>query len=440
LDALRVPIDSVATYSRNPRVGDVKAIGESLRTTGQYRPIVVRRPQMEVLAGNHTLLAARSLGWREIAATFVECTDEEAARIVAADNRTADLGGYDDELLADLLAELAETDLGLAGTGYDDKFLASLLADDLPEPGPDDDVLPDSVPEITRLGDLWELGPHRVVCGDSTNVDVLRYALGGEAADCVWTDPPYGVSYVGGTKDALEIKNDNSAGLEALLRDAFAAMSEVVAPGAPVYVAHADTARITFETQLAAAGFRVRQNLVWVKSSIALGHSDYHYRHEPILYAEGAPEVFVDPDDAAHAAGVVDYHNDHEPVLYGFGPGGSGRLGRGGPAWQGDNAQSSVFEVAKPKANRQHPTMKPVRLVWAMLKNSLARGGLVLDLFGGSGSTLLAAHYHGSRAALVELDPRFVDVICARFQAATGVLPVRDGEPVDFSELIEDEG
>lgn len=420
LEVRRFGVGELQTYHRNPRRGDVKAIAESLRVRGQYRPIVVNlgtrtgRP-LEVLAGNHTLLAARALGWESIEATTVDVDDDGAAQIVVADNRLADLGEYDEAELARLLADLDS----LEGTGFSDQDVASMMAA-LEEPVALTDVddvpdLPESEP-VSRLGDVWELGPHRLVCGDATDESVLRLAVGSGRADVMWTDPPYGVEYVGGTKDALTIQNDGAAGLPGLLDGAFAAAAGVLRAGAPVYVAHADSGRVTFEGALRGAGFDVRQNLVWVKNALVLGRSDYHYQHEPVLY------------------GLAPYEPDHEPILYGFADptGVKGRLGRGGPRWFGDNRQTTVFTVPKPKRSAEHPTMKPVELIVPMLRNSLPAGGLVLDMFAGSGSTLIAAHHVNGRAALVELDPRYVDVICRRWQEHTGVMPVRGGESVDF--------
>lgn len=416
LAGLLVPVADLRTYRDNPRVGNIDVIAESLKVNGQYRPIVVRSGTNEVLAGNHTLLAARRLGWSEIAATFVDCTDDQAARIVLVDNRASDLATYDEDMLATLLASL---DGEIAGTGYDANEVARLLADAANEPvaltDPDDAPAVDA-DTITAPGDVWELGPHRVWCGDATDTAGLLEVLGDERADCVWTDPPYGVSYVGKTKDALTIRNDGALDLDVILPGAYRTIAAASKPGAPVYVAHADTERIAFERHMRDAGLLVRQNLVWVKNTIVLGRSDYHYKHEPVLEGATAPE---DPDE-------------HEPVLYGFTGGGSGRLGRGGPRWFGDNKQSTVFAFPKPARNADHPTMKPVALVQAMLRNSCPARGLVLDVFGGSGSTLIAAHGLGLRSVLVELDPVYVDVICRRYQAHTGVIPVRDGLGVDF--------
>jgi site-specific DNA-methyltransferase (adenine-specific) len=274
------------------------------------------------------------------------------------------------------------------------------------------DELPEVQP-IARPGDLILCGRHRVVCGDATDPDVVRLAVDGRSARAMWTDPPYGVSYVGKTAAALTIANDGADDLEQLLTDAWAAVIPALAPGAPVYVAHSDTRRVTFESTLTAAGVLVRQNLIWVKNALVLGHADFQYRHEPILAGE-APS--------------------HEPVLYGFTDGQAGRLGRGGPWWFGGNARTTVFEVPRPPRNDEHPTMKPVQLILEMLACSVRPGWLVLDPFGGSGSTLMACEIHGATAAVVELAPRYVDVICGRWQRHTGQLPLRDGVPCDFLE------
>lgn len=419
LEKLAVDIDALKHYGKNPRRGDVDKIAESLTANGQYKPIVVRAGTNEVLAGNHTLKAARKLGWDKIAATFVDVDDDQAARIVLVDNRSNDLATYDSAELTALLQALPDLD----GTGYGQEDLDALvygLEQEPAEAPADADELPEQPLPTAKPGDIFILGRHRVICGDSTDPDTYSRLLEGERADCMWTDPPYGVEYVGKTKDALRIENDGAAGLHALLTDAFGAVLPFMKPGAAVYVAHSDTERVTFEQTFRHAGFIFRQNLIWVKNTIVLGHSDYHYKHEPILEGEAPQE---EPEG-----------KQHEPLLYGFTPGGLGRLGRGGSRWYGTNNRSTVFEVPKPPANREHPTMKPVALVLAMLANSVRPGGIVLDPFAGSGSTLVAAESHGAAARVIELDPRYVDVICARYQQLTGELPQRqDGTPVDFS-------
>jgi len=408
-----VPVGELKTFRRNPRRGDVAAIADSLGRWGQYRPIVVNAGSVtgrrnEVLAGNHTLLAARSLGWESIDCSVVDVDEETAAAIVLADNRLADLGEYASEDLFALLSSLDD----LTGTGYFADDLVGLERELFPPvvlTDPDD--VPDvAVETVSELGQVWELGPHRLLVGDSTDLEAVRGLVGDEPPDCVWTDPPYGVDYVGGNhalsvadrkkRGGQSIQNDGAGGLAALLDQAFAVVADVCGSGVPVYVAHADTERINFENAMTNAGISVRQNLIWVKGSLVMGRSDYHYRHEPILY--------------------------------GFTPGGAGRLGRGGERWHGDNSQTTVFEFARPPRNAEHPTMKPVALIDAMLKNSLPPGGIVFDPFGGSGSTLIAAHGRGGRALLVELDPRYADVILRRFEAHTGVLPRVGGRAVSF--------
>ena len=429
LAALTVRVDQLKHYGKNPRRGDVAAIAESLEENGQYKAIVVRAGTNEVLAGNHTLRAARELGWEHIAATFVNVDDDRAARIVLVDNRTNDLAGYDDAELKALLEELPD----LKGTGFDVDAFEALGVDMEQEPAdaPDsaDDVPAERREGIAQPGDLFVLGDHRVICGDSTRPEVLARLMDGDTANMMWTDPPYGVDYVGKTEDALTIENDGAAGLDKLLGKALAAAATVLRPGAPVYMAGPQGPQIqVFQEALQAAGYLWRQNLVWVKNTMVLGRSDYHYKHEPIL--EGQAPGGQDQEEAGPEGKTYD------PIMYGFTPGGAGRLGRGGPKWYGGNSGTTVFEFDKPAASRMHPTMKPVKLILAMLANSARPGHVVLDPFAGSGSTLMAAHFHGAHARVVELDPKYVDVICARWQAETGVMPRRGGHPVDFLQEV----
>lgn len=435
-----VRTSTLEPYWRNPRVGNVPLIVESLKAHGQYKPIIVNRGSLtgrpnEVLAGNHLLQAGLQIGLEQMLVHWLDVDDDEAARIVLVDNRASDKGGYDPDSLASLLVDLD----GLAGTGYTEGDLSRLLAG--LESGEQDGLTdPDSVPSapiqpITVPGDVWLLGPHRLVCGDSTQVDTLTKAAGGAEIDSMWTDPPYGVDYVGKTKDALTIQNDGKAGLPELLRDAFTAALPILRPGAPCYVAAPPGPdQFTFYTALADAGYLVRQVLVWVKNAMVLGRSDYQYKHEPILEAIAVDEPSDEGDVSRETDDVDEVVLEHEPVMYGFTGGAKGRLGRGGPAWFGNNKQTTVFEVPKPSASREHPTMKPVELIVQQLRNSVARKGSVLDLFAGSGSTLIAAHRLSLTAHLVEISPTYCDVICRRYQEHTGVMPIREstGDGVTF--------
>ena len=403
---LAAPVAKLKLMPGNPRRGNVDAVAASLEAFGQRKPVVALRDGT-VIAGNHTLQAAARMGWDKIAVVWVDDDDATAKAYSLADNRTAELGGYDDSLLADLIAEVAEADEALlattAWTTDDLDELLDRLGDDTPPQGDPNDVPEPPKVAVTKPGDVWLLGAHRLVCGDSTDSATVAKAINGRKANMVWTDPPYGVSYVGKTSEALTVRNDGADEFESIISGAFDQVVAGCEPGAAIYVAApAGPQGITFAEELHKRGL-FRQRLVWVKDVLVLGHSDYHYRHED--------------------------------VYFGYAPGAKGRRGRGGDGWYGDNSQTSVLEFTRPKANREHPTMKPVELIKYCIKNSSRRDDLVLDVFGGSGSTLIAAHDTGRVAALVELDPTYCDVICRRFQEHAGVVPILEasGDEHDFT-------
>ena len=266
---------------------------------------------------------------------------------------------------------------------------------------------PDAVPEQpeprTKRGDLWVLGEHRLLCGDATSSEDLARLMAGAAAQVLWTDPPYGVGYVGKTVRALRIEGDGPGDLAGLLAGAFAAVGDVLAPGAAIYVCHpAGRGARAFWEAFEAQGWRLRQGLVWVKDQMVLGHADYHYRHEPIAF--------------------------------GYAPGGGAR-GRGRSGWYGGNDQDSVLQVPRPSASREHPTMKPVELVRRCIANSSALGDAVLDPFLGSGTTLVACEMLGRRGYGLELDPAYCDVAVERWEEVTGgsaeLMPVDPAERRD---------
>ncbi len=407
-----------AEVSRGELVPPV--ITHTIGRHGQYRAVVVNEGTLtgrpwEVLAGNHTLMAARSLDWERIDAAIVDVSDEDAAAIVLADNRLADLGGYDSTDLHALLSGLDSFD----GTGYTTTDLAALeqaLFPPVPRTDPDDAP---SVPAdpISQVGQVWALGGHRLLVGSSTDLDAVRQLCGDVQPDMVWTDPPYGVDYVGGKSHAHSpserkrvggktIQNDvDAAALPELLTSAFSVVAEVCKAGAPVYIACPPGPEFqTFTLAMDAAELRWRQTLIWVKNAMVLGRSDYHYRHEPILY--------------------------------GFTPGGEGRLGRGGQRWQGDNKQTTVFEFDRPSRGGKvpdHPTMKPVALIAAMLANSLPPGGggvrpvrgvgFDADRRARQGSSSVLC---GARPALRRCDPaqvRGAHRDCSRARQPAGVVP-----------------
>ena len=352
-----------------------------------HRPVLAQADGT-IYAGNMRYRAAQALGMETIPAVVEDVSDRLARERALRDN--AQWGEWEEEELASLLARLGSEDSNLDILGFDERDLQRLL-DSIECPpalaDPDDvPALPDE-PEA-KPGDLWLLGDHRLLCGDATSTRDVATVMADEQAVCLWTDPPYGVDYEGGTKRKLTLRNDSAEGLGRLLEDSFAAMDAVLASGAAVYVAHpAGALSVTFGSRFLAQGWRLHQTLVWVKDSFVIGHSDYHYRHEPVLFGYKASQ---------------------------------GRRGRGSGGWYGGNDCSSVFEVPRPKASPDHPTSKPVALVEAMVKNSSRSGDVVLDGFLGSGSTLIACERAGRRCFGLEIDPRYVDVAVRRWEAYTG--------------------
>jgi DNA modification methylase len=389
LARLAVSIDSISLHPRNPRVGNVAAVAASLGRFGQQKPVVVQASTRHVVAGNHLLQAARSLGWTTIAASIEDLDDADALAFMLADNRTADLGGYDEQLLAAILAENAVAD-NLAATGYDADDVAALLAAAGLTRNEDPDAVPDRpAPDdlYVELGQTWQLGRHRLAIGDSTaprDVDRLTAAA---SVDLIWTDPPYGVAYRGKNERRLTIVNDDLGpdGTRALVADALRLAP--LRPGGAFYItAPAGPLLASFLQGVAETELTLRQTLVWDKGSIVLGHSDYQYRHEVILYGwrPGAAHRFV-----------------------------------------ADRTAESVWQVARPARNPDHPTTKPVELVSRAIRNSTRPGETILDPFVGSGTTLIAAEATDRTCLGMELDPVYGQVAIERWQAFSGLRATR---------------
>ena len=381
-------ISDLSTYHKNPRRGDVDAIAESLKARGQYRPIVVNigthaSHDYEILAGNHTYLAAKKLGWKTIQATTVDVDDDQAAQIVLADNRLADLGGYDDETLSALLSDVSSLD-GLGWSQDDVDELAAALEPERDDSEVEDVEVPDDAPQRVKRGEIWVLGEHRLMCGDSTKPEDMRKLLGGGEADLWLTDPPYNVAIVGKTKKHLTIENDSWANDDEFvefLRKAFVTALDVLKPGCAFYVWFAQTQAENFLAAADKAGMTIRQTLIWARSTFSLGRQDYQWKHEPCLYGW--------KDGASHR-------------------------------WFSDRKQTTVLEFEKPARNAEHPTMKPVPLMAYEIRNSSRVGDTVLDSFGGSGSTLMACEQTGRKCVTMELDPHYCDVILKRWEDYTG--------------------
>lgn len=380
-EAKLIPIDSIKPYRGNPRIGDIPAIRESLRTNGQYRPVVVRIKTREVLAGNHTWIGAKEEGWTEIWATFIDCDAQAAKRIVAVDNGAARLGGFDNEALVALLGSLPD----LSGTSYQQKDLDKMAAGLIMGVGGDTEPKPLPPKPKTKPGDLYLLGDHRLLCGDCTDLDTVKRLVGRNRLDCMWTDPPFGT----GAKDMFP--GNAVEDLEQLLLGAFGVADRILTDGAALYVLQPGNATsVVFGAAFLAYGWRLKQTLVWLKESPAFGWHDYHYEHELLLYGFTA---------------------------------GKGYRGRtGGVGWHGGENESSVLRFNRPtgKTMGLHPVAKSVGLVEQCLINSTPRGGKVYEPFCGSGTALIACDNLRRQCFALEIDPGFCDVIVDRWERHTG--------------------
>ena len=357
---------------------NLDAIAASLTKFGQQKPIVITTDGI-ILAGNGTVEAAKQLGWDTIqTVTAPKEWDAETAKAYAlADNRTAELAEWDDSILAHQLVELDTAGWDIGDLGFE---LPQRVEDGKEE----EQDLPD-IPEqpTTQLGDLYQLGNHRLLCGDALDPHAYTRLVGETKMDLVWTDPPYGVAYVGKTKDALTIQNDtlDHGALTDFLRQAFTNIIATTKPGACWYVA-SPSGDLFQAFSIPLYELKVwRHTLVWVKDTLVMGRADYHYRHESIFY--------------------------------GWTPGGAHQT-------PPDRKQDTVWEISRPKRNAEHPTMKPIELITRAINNSSLQNETVIDPFGGSGSTLIAAEQTNRNAYLMELDPKYCDVIIKRWENLTG--------------------
>ena len=366
----------ITPYPNNPRRNDsaVESVAESIKQCGYIAPIIVDEDGV-ILAGHTRYKALQKLGRTECEVIVKEgLTEEQKRKYRLLDNKTNELADWDYDLLAEELGGLDFGDLDL-DWGID--------MEEAPEVAEDNyEVAP---PEETKSkpGDIYQLGRHRLMCGDSTSLDDVETLANGQKIDMLLTDPPYGVDYTGKTKDALKIENDNRGDDEFIefLTKAFEAADNVMKPGAVFYVWHAILKTYAFESACHNVGWEVRQVLIWVKNSMVLGRQDYQWKHEPCIYGwkEGASHL-----------------------------------------WASDRKQTTVLEFARPTRNAEHPTMKPVLLFDYQIKNNTKGGDVVLDLFAGSGTTMIAAEQNGRTAYLMEKDPRYVDVIIDRWEKFTG--------------------
>jgi DNA modification methylase len=361
-----------------------RALAGALGEVGWVAQVLVNSTTGHIVDGHLRVELALARHEASVPVTYVELSEQEERLVLASLDPLSAMANAENDALAALLADLSVEDAGLAA------LLADLAAD-LPRAGLTD---PDEAPALPREpyvepGQMYRLGNHRLLCGDATKPEDVARLTQGETAECMWTDPPYGVGYVGKTAAALTIENDTGDQGPAV----FAAACRIapLAPGARFYAAvPAGRRQLDFLLAVRDVGWRLHQELVWVKNSIVLGHSDYHYRREPILYG------------------------------YTPGPGRPGRGAHPGSRWYGDNSASSVLEYDRPARSLEHPTMKPVALVGQCLTNSTKPGDLVYEPSAGSGSTLIAAEQLHRRCYAIEIDPRYAQVTIERWQGFSG--------------------
>ncbi len=399
------PTGKLLPYARNARThtdAQVAQIAASIAEFGFTNPILAGGDGI-IVAGHGRLAAAQKLGLPTVPVVVLDhLTPTQRRALVIADNRIAENAGWDEAMLQVELAALQDEDFDLSLTGFDADALADLMAgeESTSEGLTDDDAAPEA-PEtpVSRPGDLWICGDHRVLCGDATDADAYATVLGDAVADMVWQDPPYNVNYANTAKDRQRgkdraILNDNLG--EGFYDFLLAALTPALAHcrGA-VYIAMSSSELDTLQAAFRAAGGKWSTFIIWAKNTFTLGHADYQRQFEPILY--GWPE-------------------------------GSKRH------WCGDRDQGDVWQIKKPAKNDLHPTMKPVELVERAIRNSSRPSDVVLDAFGGSGTTLIAAEKSGRRARLIELDPKYVDVIVRRWQERTGKQATRTSDGLAFDQ------
>lgn len=407
-DMKLVSISKLVPYVNNARTHSPEQINKlrsSLREFGFINPVIIDK-DYGIIAGHGRVLAAKEEGIDEVPCVFVDyLTESQKKAYILADNRMAMDAGWDEELLKLEIESLQAEDFDVSFTGFDEKELADLFKDKETEVKDDDYDLTAALEKASFVekGDVWVVGRHRLVCGDATNPDDVSKLMDGKRANLVLTDPPYGVSFK--SSSGLTIQNDSMKNEEFydFLYKAFANMANHLEPGGAAYVFHADTEGLNFRQAFIAAGFHLAGCCIWVKDSLVLGRSDYQWQHEP--------------------------------VLYGF-------LQNGKHAWYSDRKQTTIWNFKKPKRNENHPTSKPLDLLSYPIGNSSQENGIVVDTFGGSGSTLMACEQANRICYTMELDEKYASVILRRYVDDTGdsenVYVLRGDKKIPYSELVKE--
>lgn len=378
-----LPIEELHAYENNAKLHpqeQIDQIVKSMQEFGNNDPIAIDENN-RIIEGHGRLLALKQMGETEAPIIRLKhLTEEQKRAYILVHNQLTLNTGFDEEILRAELESIIDIDMG--EYGFDLDILEMPEEPTSVEEDSDFDVTPPEEPKA-RPGDLYQLGRHRLLCGDSTSLDDVEKLMGGAQADLLITDPPYNVAYEGGTADKLTIQNDDmeDEDFRQFLRDVYVSADSVMKPGAAFYIWHADSEGYNFRGAAHDIGWTVRQCLIWNKNTLVLGRQDYHWKHEPCLYGW--------KDGAGHN-------------------------------WYADRKQTTVMDFDKPQRNGEHPTMKPVELFAYQMENSSKSNDNVLDLFGGSGTTMIAAEQLNRNAFLMELDPRYVDVIINRWENLTG--------------------
>jgi DNA modification methylase len=400
----KVSIDKLIPYARNARTHSKEQILQlraSLREFGFVNPVIVDK-DLNIIAGHGRVMAAKEENIAEVPCVFVEhLTDAQKKAYILADNRLAMNAGWDNDMLSVELSDLQGADFDLALLGFDDKELEKLLADDVNADEDSFDVDAElEKPMFSKAGDIWTLGRHRLICGDSTLPETYAALMRGKQTNLIVTDPPYGIDYDKGS--AGKIKNDKFESDEkfyTFLFEAFKQMEAALAVDGAAYVFHADSKGLVFRKAFDDAGFKLSGCCIWAKNTFTLGRSDYQWCHEPCLY---------------------------------------GWKKSGKHNWYGDRKQSTIWHCDKPSRSEKHPTMKPIPLLAVPIQNSTQTNAIVLEPFGGSGSTLICCEQLGRACFAIELDEKFVDVIVNRYietvGSADGVTVERDGKQIPYAE------
>lgn len=401
MEIIMKPIDEIIAYENNPRKNDdaVEAVSNSIHEFGFKVPIIIDKNNV-IVAGHTRLKASRKLGLTMIPCIIADDLSEEQIKAFRlADNKTAEISSWDKKKLEAELKAIDWNEINMEMFGFDNIF------DSIPQEVIDDDFdegqyLPAEA--FSKQGDVYLLGEHRIMCGDSTNGEMVKALMNDHVADMIFTDPPYNVNYEG--NDGQSIQNDNMGNEDfyKFLLEVHKNLFSFVKEGGGIYVCHADSEGLNFRNAFIDSGFKLAQCLIWVKNSFTIGRQDYQWQHEPILYGwkPGAGHYFVD-----------------------------------------NRSLATVWFYDKPKRNDLHPTMKPLELVGQAINNSSLKGQLVLDLFGGSESTLIASHQAGRINYSMELDEKYADVIVKRYIKFTGSMNdcylLRNGEKTPISSIEE---